>query len=165
MKNLVRTVLLFAIAVTMLTSCASYEVMHYKGNELDKAGDIAGHKVYLHNKSTIYQLDGASMGKTGITGTLDPVTDPDKAKEIRNPSTPGEMKKHKHDYNIFTKTPLKDSTGSVTIKKEEINEVSVTVSKSGVNWNDIGNGIATGLVTALCIASIGGLIYAFQPHN
>lgn len=165
MNNIIRTILLIAIAVTTLTSCATFEVMHYKNNELDKVGSISDYKVYLHNKGSIYQMDKPSMGKDGITGTLSPVTDPDKAKEIRNPSTPGEIKRHKHDLNLFTKIALKDSTRTVTIKKADITDVSVTVSKSKVNWNDIGNGVATTLVIALCIASLAGLIYAFQPHG
>jgi hypothetical protein len=162
MKNIVRTVLLFGVLSSVLASCASYEVMHYKGNELDKVGSISDYKVYLHNKGSIYQMDKPSIGKDGITGTLSPVTDPDKAKEIRNPSTPGEIRKHKHDLNITTKTPLKDSTGTVAIKKADITDVGVTVSKSSVNWKDIGNGVATGVVTALCLASIAGIIYAFK---
>ena len=162
MKIIVRTVLLFLITVSALTSCKSYELMHYKGSELDKVGKISDYTVYVHDKGKTFKVDNPSASSAGVTGGLTQITDPEKVKEIRSASTPGEIRKHKHDLNLFTKTEIGDSAKTVMLKRDEITDVSVTVSKSNVKWKDIGNGVATVLVCAVCIASLAGIVYAFE---
>jgi hypothetical protein len=165
MKTAIRTALLLIIISSAFTSCKSYEVMHYKNNELDKVGKLTDYTVYVHDKGKTFKMNNPSSSPAGVSGGLTQITDPDKAKEIRNPNTPGEIRKHKHDLNLFTKTDIGDSAKTVALKRDEITDVSITVSKSGINWTDIGNGVATVLVCMVCIASIAGIVYAFQQHG
>ncbi len=61
--------------------------------------------------------------------------------------------------NFFTKTEIADSVASVNLKRTDITEYSLVVTKSQINWNSIGEGIADSLGIAIGLAALGGVVY------
>jgi len=157
-----KRILLLLIPLLGLASCHTYEVMHYKSNELSgKIKDISKYHVYINYKNKTYKVTKPTFVKYEIKGNITPVTNQAKANEIRNPATKSQMRKHKHDLNLFVQTAIKDSAVNVSVQTRDVKEATVIVSHSVINWKDIGNGIATVLVIALCVVLIGALVYWF----
>lgn len=144
------------------SSCKLYQVTHYKGADFSKVKDVNDYTVYVHYKSKSYQVDKPVISPAGVKGTFVPLTDEAKVNEIKNPATPHQLRKHKHDLNVYAKTDLKDTAATtVMLKKNDIKEITVTTVQSKINWKAIGNGILTVLVIAFCIGLIGLIIYWF----
>jgi len=154
-----KTVVFFTITLFAFTSCKTYEVMRYKSTELGKIKDVGTYKVYVHSQKNVYSVAKPSLAADGITGDITPVTDVKAAEDIKNP---GNLKKHSHDLNLFTKTTIPDTaSGMFTFKKNDITEYSLVLSHSHVNWGKIGDIVADVFGTAACLAVLGALVYWF----
>lgn len=151
--------LVFLITLISFTSCKTYEVKHYKGVELDKAGNISKYNVYVHAPKNSFAVKKPSASQTGITGETTLLKDKKEVEEIKNPSTPDLVKKHRHDLNLVTKTDIADSTHTLSLKKTDISEYTLTITHS--SWGSIGEGIADGLGIALSLAALGAVVYWF----
>jgi hypothetical protein len=134
--------------------------MHYKNGAVDKL-DAKKYKVYIHTAKNLYLVTKPAISPTGVTGDISQVKDQAEAEEIRNPSTPGLVKKHKHDLNIFTRTQIADSVSNVTVKKGDIYEYSLTISHSKVNWDKIGEVVGGIFGITVGLALVGALVYWF----
>jgi hypothetical protein len=155
-----RTIFFF-FTLAAFTSCKTYEVMHYQGSDVDKLGGAGNYKVYVHSQKNIFKITKPSISPAGVSGNAAIVTDHQEAEEIRAPGTPGLVKKHRNDLNLFTKTVIPDSAANINLKKAEITGYSLTISHSHIKWDKIGNAIALVLGVAVCIALIGALVYWF----
>ncbi|MGP8214900.1 MAG: hypothetical protein ACLQQ4_04990 [Bacteroidia bacterium] len=158
MNTSVRLALLFLVSIFVFTSCKTYQVTHYKSNDIGKIGKIESYTVYIHSKNGTFKVDKPSLTTSGVNGELTRITDQSKVEEIRNPVTRTQLKRHRHDLNLYTKTEIIDSSFSV-LKKQDINDISITISKSPVNIGDIAGAV---LVSGLGIAMIAGIVYAFE---
>ena len=135
--------------------------MRYKGTELGKVKDVNKYKVYVHAQKNTFMFTKPSFASEGVTGDIVIIKDHVQAEEIKNPSTPSLLKKHKQDLNLFTKADNADSANNITLKKSEISEYSLVLVHSRINWGKIGNGIADVIGVAVCIGAIGALVYWF----
>jgi hypothetical protein len=156
----IKTTIFFLFALLAFSSCKTYEVKHFKDGSVDKV-DLKKYKVYLHDKKNIYLVAKPAISPAGITGDITRVKDNAEADEIRNPSTPGLIKKHRHDLVLLTKTEVADSTVTISLKKGDIVEYNLTISHSKVNWDKIGEAIGGVLGVAVCIALMSALVYWF----
>jgi hypothetical protein len=160
MKTSVKLALLFIIALFTLSSCRSYKVMHYNRDEITNiSGNVVKYRVFIHDKTSLYQVDKANLSSSGVAGDLTPILNPDTIKEIRNPHTHKQLKRHEHDLNIYTKTEVKTS-GDIVLKKADITDVSHIVSKVDIA-NDIGAVAILGLgvvVWVVIVDSFQGLL-------
>ena len=148
------------LAISGLTSCKTYTMVHYKSSELDKVGKISKYTVYIHDKSNTYKVDKPVLTPVGIKDNeLVKITDPETITEIKNPSTPALVKRHRHDLNLYTKVIVADSN-EVVLKKTDITDVTHTTFTS--TGPAIGNTIATIIVSALCVGLIYGIVYSFR---
>ncbi len=146
-------VLLLAVA---FTGCKTYDVMHYKGPELDKEKNLDKYTVYLHAKEHVFAVSKPALDKTAFTGGLSLVSDPKLVEEINNPATRKQLKKHAKDINIYTKKELADSLATINLPKGDITEYSRVIVHAGVN---VGNIVGDVLGTAAAAAVLGAFIY------
>lgn len=157
-----KTTLFILFLAFAFTSCKTYELMRYKGGEIDKKVEhVDNYDVYVQASNGTYKVNKPIYSPAGLKGQYVPVHDKDQAEEIKNPSTPRLLKKHKKDINFITKTAIKDTVNTTLIKKRDINEVSLVAAHSGINWKSIGEVILTVLVIAFSIGLIGLLVYWF----
>jgi hypothetical protein len=159
MKSAGKFALLFFVVLVVFPSCKTLEMKHYNKSELDKvSSSIGDYNVYLHDKSNTYQVINPSVSPAGIKGGLNPIIDKATIAEIKNPRTRKQLKKHKHDLNIYSKTEIKDNS-ELLVKKEDITDVSHLANKKGAS---IGEDIATGFVLGLGVLVWVGVVYSFQ---
>ena len=161
MKTLVKTALLLLLASSVFTACNTYELTRYKGTEIDKVGDIAKYKVYIHAKNGTYKVDKPALTPAGISGSITKLTDQATIEEITSPRKGAQEKRHKHDLNLFTKVAVSD-TADVILKKADITDVAHVVAKSTGLGKKIGNTVAAVVVSAIGIGLIVGIVLAFQ---
>jgi len=161
MKTNAKLALLFLASVLALTSCQSYKVMHYNRDEITNiSGNVVKYRVFIHDKSAVYKVDQPNLSSSGVKGDLTPVLNPDTIKEIKNPRTRKQLKRHVHDLNIYTKTEVKTTSNDIVLKKADITDVSHIVTKVDIA-NDIGTAAILGLgvvVWVVIIQSFQGLL-------
>lgn len=161
MKTTVNIVLFFLVSVLIFPSCNPYKLMHYNRSELDKVGPkITDYTVYLHDKENTYKVDNAAVTPAGIKGSITPVPDKATIAEIKNPRTRKQIKRQMKVLNIYVKTEIKEGNGEVSVKKDDINEVShITKSKAAQN---IGQDIGTGFVLCFGVLVWVGVVYSLH---
>ena len=161
MKLTVKSALLFSLIISLFSSCASLEVMHYKSKDLDRVSKTIGnYVVYVHDKSHTYQLAQPSIVANGIKGQLTPITEAQTIAEIKDPKTKKLLKKHEHDLNIYTKLEIVyDPDKDFLLKNTDITSFSYIAPSAKPS---IGEDIATGFILALGVAVIVGVVYSFQ---
>ena len=156
-----KTAIFLLIASLAFTSCKTYEVVHYKSSDLDKLGKVSKYTVYIHAPKNTFIVTKPLISPTGVTGDISPIKDASAAAEIRNPGTPGLIKKHRHDLNVFTKTAIADTTVKVNLKKNEVSEYTLTVAHSKVHWDKIGEVVAGIFGLAISASLVALLVYWF----
>ncbi len=134
--------------------------MHYKDGAVDKL-DAKKYKVYIHTAKNLYLVTKPAISTTGVTGDISRVKDQAEAEEIRNPTTPSLVKKHRQDLNIFTRTQIADTASNVTVRKGDIYEYSLTIGHSKVSWDKIGEVVGGIFGVAVGLALLGALVYWF----
>ncbi len=160
MRIFANRALFMLLATAGLTSCKTYTMVHYKSSELDKVGKISKYSVYIHDKNNTYKVDKPVLTPAGIKDAqLVKITDPETIGEIKNPSTPALVKRHKHDLSLYTKTTVADSN-EVVLKKSDITDVTHTTFTS--TGPAIGNTVATIIVSGLCVGLLYGIYIAFK---
>ena len=160
MRTFANRALFILLATAGLTSCKTYTMVHYKSTELDKVGKISKYTVYIHDKSNTYKVDKPVITPVGIKDAqLVKITDPETITEIKNPSTPALVKKHRHDLSLYTKVLVNDSN-EVVLKKTEINDITHTTFTS--TGPAIANTVATIIVSGLCVGLLYGVYMAFK---
>src|ERR1700722_19657352 len=115
----IKKTILFLSILLAFSSCKTYQVMHYKDGGVEKL-DAKNYKVYIHTAKNLYLVTKPAISPTGITGDISEVKDQAEAEEIKNPTSPSLIKKHRHDLNIFTRTQIADSVSNITVKKGDI---------------------------------------------
>jgi hypothetical protein len=163
LKTSIKLVLFFSVLCFICASCGRYEIMHHDRNELTKVSEnFSDYKVYIHDKKHTYAVEKASLVPAGIKGNLIPITDPAKIAEIKNPSTPGLLRKHKHDLSLYTKTQVDSASTGVVLKKEDITDVAHAAHKGKFNaglYVQIAAVAAVGmLIWVLVISSFGSFL-------
>lgn len=137
--------------------------MHYKRDEILKLGqNFKDYKLFVHDSTNTYRVTKPSLDAGNIKGTLIQLEDSAKIAEIRNPKTRKQMRDHKNDLNVYSKTEIKDNGGFV-LKKEDIKKISRIVpikpKFDAVLYAEILGVVALGTVIWIgVIASFGGLL-------
>lgn len=157
-----KTTLFIIVLSLAFTSCKTYQLMHYKGAEMNKeVTSVDNYDVYVQASNGTFKVNKPVYSPAGLKGQYTPIHDKDQSEEIKNPSTPHLLKKHKKDLTIVTKTEIKDTVNSVLIKKRDISEITLVAAHSGINWKSIGEVILTVLVIAFSLGLIALLVYWF----
>jgi hypothetical protein len=156
MKTNVISALFFIIFLSFLTSCASYKMQHYDKKEIEKINPDK-YNVYIHDKNLTYQVGNPAFSPVGIKGSLNPIMDSATVAEIKHPKTHKQLKKHQHDFNVFTKAEIKDNPSGVILKKADITDITHLPIKP-----NIAEYVGTGLILALGVVVIIGVVYSFN---
>lgn len=160
MKNIVKFSALFLVCLSVFTSCATLTENHYKREEFNKvSGKLDNYVVYVHDASNTYRIDKPKLTVTGIKGQVVPITDVPTIKEIKNPHTQKELRKHKHDLNLYTKTTIDQDSKETILKNVDISDIAHVNNNSKV---DIAGDIAAGVVLSLGAAILVGTVYIFK---
>jgi len=135
--------------------------MHYSRDEITNiSGNVVNYRVFIHDKTALYAVDKPNLSSSGVAGDLTPILNPDTIREIKNPRTRKQLKRHLHDLNIYTKTEVKTTSKDIVLKKADITDVSHIVSKVDIA-NDIGTAAILGLgvvIWVLIVKSFQGLL-------
>lgn len=152
--------ILLLIILSAAVSCNSYELMRYKGGAVDKVENAEKHKIYICADKKVYKVTKPSITTAGLSGNIEQIKNEKDAQEIKNPS-PAQLKRHKHDLDIVTKTEIPDSIFTIALHKTAITGYNLIVSHSKINWKKIGEIIEAIFGIALCLVLLGALIYWF----
>ena len=127
--------------------------MHHNKSELDKvSANFKDYTVYIHDKSSTYKIEKASLSPGGIKGNPVAITDQAQIAEIKNPNTARLIRKHKHDLSLYTKTEISSNPTGVILKKDDITDVAYA--------NHPKSKFDTGLyLQILAVAALGTLIW------
>ncbi len=162
MKFSVKSISLFFIILSVFSSCQSYEVMHYKYKDFDKVSDkLDSYNIYIHDATDTYKVDNAKVSVTGIKGVVTQLRDPAAIAEIKNPQTKKQMRKHKHDLNIYTKAELNTELNATILKNVDITTYTIMIPGKGFRFDAATIGQLLGVAAYGTVVAI-AVVYAFE---